>query len=73
MLSRERITCFTQFSSDAPHLVFKGKGTRTTSNPPDGVFCQWAPKDSYRLEQMLETIKRLPNRFNMFTQKNFAT
>ena len=33
---------------------------------------QWAPKDSYRLEQMLKTISYLPNRYNMFTPKNNA-
>ena len=29
-------------------------------------------KGSYRLEQLLETIKYLPNRFNIFSHSNFA-
>ena len=33
---------------------------------------QWSEKGSYREEQMLETISHLPNRLNMFTQKNYA-
>ena len=76
-LSRERITAFTQISSDPsvvvkPEFVFKGKGTRTKINPPKGINYHWAPKGSYRLEQMLATISNLPNRYNMFTQKNFC-
>ena len=47
-------------------------GTRTKLNPPDGVYFQWAERGSYRLEQMLETIKHLPNRHNLFTMKNYA-
>ena len=76
MLSRERITAFTQISSDntkiKPEFVFKGKGTRTTLNPPEGVKFQWAVKGSYRLEHMLKTISNLPNRFNVFSAKNYA-
>ena len=39
MLSRERVTCFTQLCSDSqikwqPEFVFKGKGTRTHPHPP---------------------------------------
>lgn len=76
-LSRERITAFTQISSDPkvvakPEFVFKGKGTRTKINPPKGINYNWAPKGSYRLEQMLATISNLPNRYNMFTQKDFC-
>ena len=48
-------------------IVFKGKGT------PDGVYCQWPPKGSYRLENMLETISRLPNRVkSIFSHKTYA-
>ena len=41
-LSRERVTVFTQVSSDPditlkPEFVFKGKGTRTCLHPPDGI------------------------------------
>ena len=77
MLSRERITCFTQFSSDdklklSPEFVFKGVGTRTKLNPPTGVFCQWAEKGSYKLEHMIKTIEHLPNRKNLITQSGYA-
>ena len=76
-LSRERVTVFTQVSSDPkvlvnPKFVCKGKGTRTALNPQPGIKFQWAPKGSYRLEHMLKTIQNLPNRFNMFTPKNYA-
>ena len=72
-LSRERVTVFTQISSDPkvlvnPEFVFKGKGTRNVLNPPPGIKFQWAPKCSYLLH-MIKTIQNLPNRFNMFTQK----
>ena len=74
MLSRERVTCFTQLCSDPnvdlkPEFVFKGKGTRTHVTPPEGVNYQWAPRGSYRIEQILDMIKQLPNRFNMFKKK----
>jgi hypothetical protein len=52
--------------------VFKGKGTRITLNPPPGIKFQWSAKGSYRVETMLETIKNLPNRFHMFTAKDYA-
>ena len=75
-LTRERVTVYTQVASDSsikllPEFVFKGKGTRTKVNPPANMKYQWAPKGSYRLEQMLKTISHLPNRFNMFTPKNY--
>ena len=73
----ERVTVFTHVSSDSdltlkPEFVFKGKGTRTSLHPPDGVKYNWAPKGSYRLEQMLYTISNLPNRYNIFIPKNYA-
>ena len=76
-LSRERVTAFTQASSDPsikvlPEFVFKGKGTRTKLQPPAGIKYHWAPKGSYRLEQMLATISNSPNRYNLFTIKNFG-
>ena len=76
-LSRERVTAFTQASSDPsikvlPEFVFKGKGTRTKLQPPAGIKYHWAPKGSYRLEQMLATVSNLPNRYNPFTIKNFG-
>ena len=75
VLSRERVTCFTQLYSEVglkPEFVFKGKGTRTHLTPPEGVNYQRAPKGSYRIEQILDMIKQLPNRFNMFTEKGYA-
>ena len=78
ILSRERITVFTQVSSDKsnplplPEFVFKGKGTRITLNHPAGIKSHWAPKGSYRLNTMLDTIANLPNRYNIFTQSNYA-
>ena len=74
-LSRERITAFTQVSSDPgivvkPGFVFKGKGTRIKLNHPDGIKCHWALKGSYRLEQMLAKISNLPNRHHIFKMKH---
>ena len=73
MLSRERVTCFTQLCSDLkielePEFVFKCKGTRTQLTPPKGVHYQWAPKGSCRIEQSFGMIDKLPNRFNMITE-----
>ena len=67
MLSRKRVTCFTQLCSDLkvylkPEFVFKGKGTRTYLTPLQGVNYQQALKGSYRIEQILDMIKQLPNR-----------
>ena len=75
-LSRERVTVLTQVCSDPniirqPEFVFKGKGTRTSVHPLIGVKYNWAPKGSY-LQQMLYIISNLPNRFNIFTPKNYA-
>ena len=77
MLSRERVTCFTQLCSDPkvqlkPEFVFKDKGTWTHLTPPEGVIFCWSPKGSYRIEQILDMIDSLPNWFNMFTQQKFA-
>ena len=68
-LSRERVTAFTQIYVE---FVFKGKGTRNKLDPPDGIKFNWAPRGSYRLDQMLKTISNLPNKFNIFTPKNYA-
>ena len=55
-----------------PEYVFKGSGKRpATLKTPEGMHYQWAPKGSYRLEQMVETIMRLPNKHNPFTQANY--
>ena len=77
MLSRERVTVFTQVSSDPaininPEFVFKGIGTRTKLTLDGNVKYQWSVSGSYREEHMLKTISNLPNRFNPFTQKDFA-
>ena len=77
MLTRQRVTVFTQISSDPaikllPEFLFKGKGTRTKVNAPDGVKYQWSEKGSYRLEHMSKTIDNLPNRYNPFTPKSVA-
>ena len=69
------MTAFTQLVSEEPYhlpseFVFKGKGKGTKLDPPPGVHFQWAEKGSYRVENMLETIKHLPNKANPFTCKN---
>ena len=77
-LSRERATAFTEIASDpkfTPPLefVFKGTGKRPlVLNAPPGVKYKWAPKESYRLEQHLETTNNLPNRSNTFCRANYA-
>ena len=76
MLSRERVTVYTQVTSDSqfvtPEFIFMGKGTRTKVNVANDIHFQWSPSGSYWLEHMLKTISHLPNRFNPFTQKNYA-
>ena len=77
MLSRERITCFTTVSSSLemnilPEFVFKGKGIRTKINSPPNVHYQWSPSGSYRLEHILKTISHLPNRYQIFSEKDYA-
>ena len=41
-------------------------------DPPDSIKFNWAPKGSYRLDQMLKAISNLSNKFNIFTPKNYA-
>ena len=76
MLFRERVTVFTQVSSDSklytPEFVFKVKGTRTKINVEEDIKSQWSPSGSYRLDQLLKTIGNLPNRYHPFTQKDYA-
>ena len=48
ILSRERVTCFTQLCGDPkielkPEIVLKSKGTRTHLTHSKGVHYQWAP------------------------------
>ena len=54
MLSRERVTCFTQLFSDPKielksQFMFKGKGTRTHLTPPKSAHYQLGTKGSYRI------------------------
>ena len=77
MLSRERFTVYTQVASEPsikilPEFVFKGKGTKITLNPPADIKYQWSVSGSYRLEHMIKTVNNLPNRYNPFTQKDYA-
>ena len=66
MLSRERVTVFTQMSSQTnapaplPEFIFKDMGQRVKLSPPAGVYVQWSPSGSYRLEHMKETLGHLP-------------
>ena len=76
ILSRERVTFYTQVTSDSqfvtPKIIFKGKGTCTKVNVANDIHFQCSPSGSYRLEHMLKTISHFSNRFNPFTQKNYA-
>lgn len=81
MLSRERVTVYTQASGKKgleirPQFVFKGKGTflQGRLNRPVGVTSHWSPKGSYRIETMKATIKTLPNlkAQNIFSQRQWA-
>ena len=60
MLSRERITCFTSV------------GTRTKINASPNIYYQWSPSGSSRLEHLKKTISKLPTRYNMFSENEFA-
>ena len=57
-----------------PEFLFKGAGKRVHLDPPEGVHVQWAPKGSYRLENMEAMIARLPTRVKslVFEQKTWA-
>ena len=75
MLSRKRVTCFTQLCSDPKvdlksEFVFKGKGTRTHVTPPQGVNYQWPPKGWYRIEQMVGIF--VENRFAMYLLHDYS-
>ena len=77
MLSRERVTVFTQVSNQEkikldPEFIFKGNGTRTKVDVPQSVKYQRSESDSYRLVHTLKTISNLPNRYKPLTQKDFA-
>ena len=76
MLSRERVTVFTQVNSESKFItaefIFKVKGTRTKVNVADDIKFQWSPKGSYRFGHMLKIISNLPNCYNPFTKRNYA-
>ena len=75
MLSRERVTVFTQINSESKFITqefIKGKGTPTKFNVADYIKFQWSPSGSYRFGHMLKTISNLPNHYNPFTQKNYS-
>ena len=77
MLSRERITAYTQILSKEPFLLppdflFKGKGKRIVLNQPPDVHVHWADKDSYHIETMLDTIKHPLTRGNPWSCKDFS-
>ena len=62
-LMTHRTSCHPQ------NLFSRAKGR---AHPPEGVYVQWAPKGSYRLETMLGTISHLRNRSNIFTHRDYA-
>ena len=77
MLSRDRVTVYTQVSSSndiklSPEFVFKGQGKRVTVNVDESIKVQWCPSGSYLLKHMQKTIENLPNRYNPFNLKNMA-
>ena len=76
-LSRERCTVMTIASScpekstvPPAEFVFKGKGLRVKVNPPGKIKVQWAEKGSYREENILEFINRLPTIHTKFCPRN---
>ena len=75
MLSQERATIYTQVSSEGkliPEFVSKGKGTRTKLNPSEGINVHWAERGSYRLSNMLNMVSKLQNRYNLFSNNDYA-
>ena len=66
-LSRERVTVMTIIDEEEntlpSHFVFKGAGTLDGQLvKPEGCVTLWAPKGSYRLDQLLKTIEALPDK-----------
>ena len=62
--SRERVTVFTQVLSSSginlnPEFVFKGKGTRTKLDPPDGIKFNWAPNVRSNVKNYFEFAKQI--------------
>ena len=79
-LSIERVTVFTvmkvaSYENIQLILEFVFKGTCKSPPklmPPSETHYQWAEKPPYRLEQFLETIQHLSNRYNIFSDAKFA-
>ena len=66
MLSRERVTVFTQISRNKniklnPEFIFKGKGIQNKVAALDSVDYHWSISEFYRLDQMLKAIDNLPS------------
>ena len=88
MLSRERATVLTSVTSNnrhpppKPEFLFKGTGKRVNLSLPEelkSVRVQWAPKGSYRLENMIQFAKSLkqvpplfPNQFKLITLDDYS-
>ena len=88
MLSRERATVLTSVTSNnrhpppKPEFLFKGTGKRVNLSLPEelkSVRVQWAPKGSYRLENMIQFAKSLkqvpplfPNQFKIITLDDYS-
>ena len=76
-LSYKRVMDFTQLYSNPSitliaEFVSKERGMHTELHPLQGIKFNYAPKGSYRFEQMLHTISNLPNRYNILSPKNYA-
>ena len=75
-LSRERVTAFTQASSDPsikvlPEFVFRGKGTRTKLQPPPGIKYHWAPKGFLSFRANASNNIKLTKPIQPFHNKKF--
>ena len=75
--SREKMTIYIQVTNEfsiklLSGFLFKAKRTRTKVASPESMHYQWAPKRSYRIEQLLKGISHLRNRFGMFLPKNYT-
>ncbi|CAL4062693.1 unnamed protein product [Meganyctiphanes norvegica] len=77
-MSRERASVYTQLSTEpqntmpTPEILFKGKGVGVHINPPQNMSVQFAPKGSYRLENMLKMVKTLKKRRHIIPQNEYS-
>ena len=60
-----------QLMTTVSSFVFKGKGLRVKTNPPNGLNVQWAEKGSYRLEPLLKFVLSLPPQPVLFSKAKF--